>query len=146
MLSLWKARKIIDRAIRRAKELNANISVAVCDNTGRLIALNRMDGCLGWEADRSSIGKAVAAAVTGLPSEKLHQYMQANGSSEDSFNHAVTPVARRGGLPVLEEGVVQGGCGVSGTATPEYDEECARAGIAVIDKTVTKSPVAAYAN
>jgi uncharacterized protein GlcG (DUF336 family) len=146
MLSLLKARKIIDQAIRRAKELDVSISVAVCDNTGRLIALNRMDGCLGWEVDRSSIGKAVAAAVTGLPSDRLHQYMQTNGSLEHSFNHVVTPLARRGGLPVIEEGVVQGGCGVSGAARAEHDEECARAGIAMIGKTVTESPVVADAD
>jgi uncharacterized protein GlcG (DUF336 family) len=147
MLSLLTARKIIDHAIRRAKELDVNISVAVCDNRGRLIALNQMDGSLGWEADRSSMGKAVAAAITGLPSDRLSQYMQTNGSLQHSFSHAVMPRARRGGLPVLEEGVVQGGCGVSGAATAEQDEECARAGIAVIDTYADRdSPCLSMAN
>ena len=73
MLTLIKARKIVDQAIRRARELSVNVSVAVCDNRGRLIALNQMDGSVSWEVDRSSMAKAVAAAVMGRPSDQLFE-------------------------------------------------------------------------
>ena len=33
----------------------------------------------------------------------------------------------------MEEGVIEGGCGVSGAATAEENEECARAGIAALN-------------
>lgn len=140
MLSLLKARKIVDRTLRRAQELGIHISVAVCDNTGRLIALNQMDQSRGWESDRCSMGKAVAAAVTGRPSEQWVEYTQRHGLRSISYNNVVPPRGQRGGLPVIEGGIAQGGCGVSGAASAEQDEECARAGITAIHEAVTKSP------
>ena len=44
MLTLLVAQRIINGALIRARQLNLNVSVAVCDATGRLIALNQMDG------------------------------------------------------------------------------------------------------
>ncbi len=72
MPTLSEAKRIIEAAITRARELDVNISVAVCDISGRLIALNRMDGAL-WDVDRGSIGKAIAAAMTGRPSQELSE-------------------------------------------------------------------------
>jgi uncharacterized protein GlcG (DUF336 family) len=145
MLTLSKSRQIVDAAIRRAQDLGINISVAVCDGNGRLIAFHQMDGSVGWEVDRSAMGKAVAAAITGLPSDRLFQYMQTSESRHALHNHVITPRGQRGGLPVVREGRVQGGCGVSGAATTEQDEECARAGIAVLDPIKAESPRASYA-
>jgi uncharacterized protein GlcG (DUF336 family) len=129
MLTLLKARKIVDRALLRAKELNASVCVAVCDPRGRLIALNQMDDSVGWEVDRSSMGKAVAAAITGRPSHRLLEQLGTSASRLSSCSSVVPPRAQRGGVPVIEAGIVQGGCGVSGAPTSEQDEECARAGI-----------------
>ena len=145
MLTLSESRQIVDAAIRRAQGLGVNISVAVCDGSGRLIAFNQMDGSLGWEVDRCAMGKAVAAAITGRPSDELYQYMQTNGSRKVSCHHVVTPRGQRGGLPIAEEGGrVEGGCGVSGAATAEQDEECARAGIAVFDTLRRDNTPATY--
>jgi uncharacterized protein GlcG (DUF336 family) len=130
MLTLSKAQKIVNRALLHAKELNINISVAVCDPSGRLIALNQMDGSTGWEVDRCSMGKAVAAAITGHPSDRFLEHFDQGVLRPFSMHSVVPPQGRRGGLPVIEAGVVQGGCGVSGAPTAEQDEECARAGIA----------------
>jgi uncharacterized protein GlcG (DUF336 family) len=79
MLTLLKARKIVNQALLRARELNVSVSVAVCDTSGRLIALNQMDGSVGWEEDRRSIRKAVAAAITGLPSDRLVEKLGEGG-------------------------------------------------------------------
>ena|SRR5215204_4866682 len=133
MLTLLKSRQIIETAIRRAQQLGINICVAVCDSGGRLIALNQMDGSVGWEADRSSMGKAVAAALIGRSSHELSEHLRTNGPRLSSCSNVISPRGQRGGLPVLEEGVVQGGCGVSGAPTPEQDEECARAGVATYE-------------
>jgi len=132
MLTLFKAQTIIDRALQRARQLNISVSVAVCDANGRLIALNQMDGSIAWEADRSSMRKAVAAAIIGRPSDRLFEHFRAGGLRSSSFHHVVPPRGQRGGLPIVEDGVVQGGCGVSGAPTPEQDEECAAAGIAAL--------------
>jgi glc operon protein GlcG len=132
MLTLSKSRKIVDGAIQRARQLNAKISVAVCGREGRLIAFGRMDGCTGWDVDRSSMGKATAAAIIGYPSDQLCA-RYASGLQISSYANAVPPRGQRGGLPIVEEGAIEGGCGVSGAATAEESEECARAGIAALD-------------
>jgi uncharacterized protein GlcG (DUF336 family) len=138
MLTLLKARKIVNQALLRARELNASVSVAVCDTSGRLIALNQMDGSVGWEEDRSSMGRAVAAAITGLPSDRLVEKLGKDGPRLSSYNNVVPPRGQRGGLPIIEVGIVQGGCGVSGAPTAEQDEDCARAGIAALDRPATE--------
>jgi len=43
-LTLAEANLIIRGAIERAQRLNLHVSVAVCNECGRLIAFNRMDG------------------------------------------------------------------------------------------------------
>jgi uncharacterized protein GlcG (DUF336 family) len=53
MPTLSEANRIIEAAITRARELDVNISVAVCDISGQLIALNRMDGAF-WDVDAKS--------------------------------------------------------------------------------------------
>ena len=135
MLNLSKARKIISGALLRAEEMNFKVCVAVCDATGRLVALNQMDGSVGWEADRGSIGKAVAAAIIGRSSDRLFEQFGSGGVPLPSCSNLVSPRGQRGGLPIFEGGIVQGGCGVSGAATPEQDEECASAGIAALATT-----------
>jgi glc operon protein GlcG len=137
MLTLSKSRRIIDGAIQRARQLNAKISVAVCDRDGRLIAFGRMDGCAGWDVDRSSLGVATAAAITGCPSEQLSE-RYASGLRISSHANVVSPRGQRGGLPIVEEGVIEGGCGVSGAATAEESEECSRAGIAALNSARTE--------
>jgi glc operon protein GlcG len=143
MLTLTKSRQVIDAALSRAGQLGASISVAVCDNGGRLIALSQMDGSHGWEADRCCMGKAVAAAVIGLSSDRLFQHPYADGGRLRSSDNVVPPRGQRGGLPIFENGIVQGGCGVSGAPTAEQDEECARVGIAALDAVGTKPPALA---
>jgi uncharacterized protein GlcG (DUF336 family) len=141
MLTLLKAQKIVNQALLRAKELNVSVSVAVCDTTGRLIALSQMDGSVGWEMDRCSMGKAVAAAITGRPSDRLFEHFGAAWPRLSSCSNAVVhPRGQRGGLPIVEAGIIQGGCGVSGAPTPEQDEECARAGIEALASPVTAVP------
>ena len=45
-LTLKDARRAINGAIARAGELEIKITVTVCDEQGRLVALNRVDGAL----------------------------------------------------------------------------------------------------
>jgi uncharacterized protein GlcG (DUF336 family) len=92
------------------------------------------------------MGTAVAAAVTGYPSEQLFQHLGAGGARLPSHANVVPPRGRRGGLPVIKEGTVQGGCGVSGAPTAEQDEECARAGIASLNAASEKPAHATYAD
>jgi glc operon protein GlcG len=146
MLTLQNARKIVDKALARASELNVSISVAVCDAGGRLIALNRMEDSIDWECDRSSMAKAVAAAITGVPSERLFEQLNTDRRQLSSCHTIVPPRGQPGGLPIIEAGIVQGGCGVSGAPQSEQDVECARVGIAAPSVAVGEPALATYAN
>lgn len=140
MLTLSKSKKVIDAAMRRARQLNARISVAVCGRDGRLIAFSRMDGCVGWEVDRCSLGVATAAAIIGCPSDQLSDRLN-SGLRVGSYSNVVPPRGQHGGLPIMEDGVVEGGCGVSGAATIEDNEECVRAGIAALNALGTEAAI-----
>jgi Haem-degrading len=86
------------------------VSVTVCDNQGHLIAVNRMDGAFS-ESDRFSIGKAIASAATGLPSDQI-EGMVFHASAEIAVAEGMPVYRVRGGLPIFRDGQVAGGCGV----------------------------------
>jgi uncharacterized protein GlcG (DUF336 family) len=118
-LTLADANLIVRAAIGKAQELNLQICVAVCNQLGWVIALNRMDGAFEYSS-RGATGKALVSAGTGLPSGQV--------TGEGA---GMPPVRVQGGLPILDQsGKIAGGCGVAGAPSNEQDEECARAGIA----------------
>ncbi len=67
-LTLDEATAIVGRALAEAHRLGIVVSVAVCGGQGRLVAFSKMDGA-GCMSARHAIGKAVASAISGEPSE-----------------------------------------------------------------------------
>ena len=132
-LRLVEANRAIQAVLARARDLALNISVSVCDADGHLVAHQRMDDTF-TEAPRGSIGKAIASVISGRPS--------GDDSTEDlEYFRAATVIGggaplirRRGGLPIIRAGQVEGALGVSGAHSNEQDEECALAGIGVLEK------------
>lgn len=127
-VSLNEAQRVIDAAVGKATELGLRISVAVCDEGGRIVAVNRMDGAF-MAAAYGSIGKAIAAAAFGRPSGELAALADGplvRGISRAEGDH-MAPSA--GAFPIRRGGVIVGACGVGG-ASDEQDEECALAGVA----------------
>jgi uncharacterized protein GlcG (DUF336 family) len=131
-LTLAEANSIVGAAIAKAQELDVLISVTVCDEQGRLIALNRMDGAFP-DSYRFSVGKAVASAGTGLPSDQIKGIVD-HGSAEVVHAQGLPVYRDPGGLPIFKDGQVVGGCGVDGAPSHQQDEECARAGIASLSR------------
>jgi uncharacterized protein GlcG (DUF336 family) len=126
-LTLVESNSIVEAVIAAACRLNIGVCVAVCNREGRLIAFKRMDGTYD-EAGRSAIGRAVASAGTGLPSGEITGILDHPAAALVVAEGM--PVSRiRGGLPILRDGEIEGGCGVAGALSDELDEECARAGI-----------------
>ncbi len=131
VLKLAEAKKIIDGAIAKARELKVEVSVAVCNHEGRVIALNRMDGVSVADASWKAIGKAVASAAWGVASDKATG--RANRApTRSAIGEGAPAIRSRGGLPILRDAVVEGACGVSGADQLSQDEECARAGLAAL--------------
>jgi len=125
-LSLEEANRIAAEAIGKARALGILINVAVCDAGGRLVAFQRMDGAI-WAGAYGSQGKAVASAGFGRPSGDLTER-----ADHPTFRGIVAAEGGhmflgQGGVPILRDGVMIGGCGVGG-GTGQQDEECAQAG------------------
>jgi uncharacterized protein GlcG (DUF336 family) len=131
VLKLAEAKKIIDGAIAKARELKVEVSVAVCNHEGRVIPLNRMDGVSVADASRNAIGKAIASAAWGVPSHEAKD--RANrGRTGTAIGEGLPVMRSRGGLPIRRDHIVEGACGVSGANDLSEDEECARAGLAAL--------------
>lgn len=126
-LTLEEANRIVQGALSKAQELGIEISAAVCDNGGRLIAFNRMDDAI-WASVYGSQGKAVASAgfgrASGLLTERA-EHPTFRGIAAAEGGHMIYG---QGAVPISRNGVVEGACGVGG-GTGEQDEECAQAGV-----------------
>jgi glc operon protein GlcG len=123
-ISLEAAKKIAMDAVAYAKANNApGGSIAIVDNGGNLLYLERLDNTFAASAD-VAIQKAKTAAQFKAPSKKL----------EDAVNNgrnALITVGRtflQGGIPIMYDGEIIGAIGVSGTASAAQDEEIAIAG------------------
>ncbi len=123
-ITLDAAKKVTADAVAYAKANNApGGSIAIVDNGGNLLYLERLDNTFAASAD-VAIQKARTAAQFKLPSKKL----------EDAVNNgrnALITVGRtflQGGIPIMYEGQVIGAIGVSGAASAAQDEEIAIAG------------------
>jgi glc operon protein GlcG len=69
-MTLTEAKRIAERAIEEARDLNIRICVAVSDAGGRLVVLNRMDGAV-WASVHSSQGKALTSAGFNISSRRI---------------------------------------------------------------------------
>jgi glc operon protein GlcG len=129
-LSLEAARKMIRAAEAKAERNHWLGVIAVVDDGGWLIALERMDHAAMTASVKLAEGKARSAALFAKPTQAL----------EDAINHgryaAITArgfIEMQGGLPVVVDGEVIGGIAAS-FATPEEDEQVAKAGLAALSK------------
>jgi glc operon protein GlcG len=124
-LSLEGARRVIAAAVNEARRLNAPGGViAVVDDGGNLIALERMDGTFTAGAN-ISIGKAKTAVMFKRPTKFFEDVIK-NGRTAMVALPDFTPL--QGGIPIEYEGQIIGGVGVSGAASAQQDEELAIAG------------------
>ena len=128
-VTLQAARRMIEAAKVKADALGVPMVVAVVDAGGNLAALDRQDDALLVSIDlaRDKAFSAVAvkadtAAIGSLsqPGAELFGLGRACGGRIVTFG---------GGLPILENGRVVGGIGVSGGSVAQ-DTACAEAGLA----------------
>jgi uncharacterized protein GlcG (DUF336 family) len=127
-LDLEDARLLIKGASEKAREIGVPMCIAVVDESGNLVAFERMDG-----GKTTSVIIAQDKAFTAAAARKAtHEYNAANLPGNLAFG-IHTEVGGRlstvgGGLPVLVNGEVVGGIGLS-SGTPQQDMDCAQAGI-----------------
>ncbi len=124
-LTLEGARQVIAGAKEYARKNNAPGGViAVVDDGGNLIALERLDGTFSAGAN-ISIGKAKTAVMFKRPT-KIFEDIIKNGRTSMVALPDFTPL--QGGVPIMSDGQIIGGVGVSGASSAQQDEELAIAG------------------
>lgn len=127
-LDLDDARLLIEGAARKAEEIGVPMCIAVTDESGNLIAFERMNG-----GKVTSVTVAQDKAYTAAAARKAtHEYNQACIPGNLVFGIHTSQGGRLcvvgGGLPVAVDGHVVGGIGLS-SGTPQQDMDCAQAGI-----------------
>ncbi len=123
-ISLDAAKKIVAEAVKFAKEKNApGGSIAIVDNGGNLVYLERLDGTFAASAE-VAIKKANTAATFKAPSSKLENSINGGRQALITVGHTFL----QGGIPVIYNGEVIGAIGVSGSASAQQDEDIAIAG------------------
>jgi glc operon protein GlcG len=120
------AHNIMAAAKAEAGKQKWAVTIAVVDEAGLLLLLDRMDGARAQTAEVATL-KARSAAVTHRPGKTWEETVKQRPgmlSFPDAF-----PV--QGGVPILHQGEVIGAVGVSGVQSHE-DEQVASAGIAAL--------------
>ncbi len=124
-LTLEGAKKVIAAAMAEAKKLNAPGGViAVVDDGGNLMALERIDGTFAAGA-KISIGKARTAALFKKPTSVFENIINKGRTAMAALDD-FTPL--QGGVPIMVGDQIVGAVGVSGAASAQQDEELALAG------------------
>jgi uncharacterized protein GlcG (DUF336 family) len=131
MLTLAKANQAIAAAIARAQSMKMKIAVSVCDDGGRLIAFQRMDGVFS-ESIPFAIGRAIGAAASRKSSADKDDALDLQ-SVWRVAGAGLPVITGRGGLPITRNAHRVGAIGVSGSPTDQEDEQCAKAGVEALD-------------
>ena len=133
-LTIDGAKKVIAGAVAYAKKNNAPGGViAVVDEGGNLMALERLDGTFAAGAN-ISIGKARTAVLFKRPTKAFEDIIKNGRTAMVALPDAFfTPL--QGGVPITVDGQIVGGVGVSGAASAQQDEELAIAGANVLSDT-----------
>jgi len=134
-LDIADARVLIAGAAEKAREIGVPMCIAITDESGNLIAFERMDG-----GKVTSTTIAIDKAFTAAGAKKAtHEYGAASQPGAPAYGIASAIGGRLmvvgGGLPVIVNGEVVGGIGIS-SGTPAQDREVAEAGIAAFLATL----------
>ncbi|QCQ93282.1 heme-binding protein [Rhodococcus sp. SGAir0479] len=129
-LDLAAARHAVEVALEAARRAGNRVSVAVVDTRGHDILVVRDDGA-AWFTAGVARAKAATAALVGIPTTAYSGLADAHPALAELIDaqtrQSLTTLP--GGLPVVVDGEVVGGLGVSG-AQPEQDVEYAQAAVA----------------
>jgi len=129
-ISLDRAQSVISTAVAAAKKRNWKMNVAVVDSGGNLVAFQRMDNAM-LASIQIAEHKARAAARFRRPTKVFE-----DGINLMHLNYLLAfddVIASRGGIPLIEGGVIIGAIGCSG-GTDSQDEIVSDAGAAVVNQ------------
>jgi glc operon protein GlcG len=106
-----------------AEKQKWNVTIAIVDDAGVPLYLERMDGATATTAE-VAIGKARTSAITRRPSK----FWEERVKERPGFLNFPGVLQVQGGLPIMYQGECVGAIGVSGVQSHE-DELIAQAGL-----------------
>jgi len=124
-INLEAAKKAAASAIAEARKNNWTMAVAIIDISGNLVYFEKMDGTQ-TASIKVAIGKGRSAAIWKRPT-KVWQDIVAEGGVGLRILALEGAVPIEGGLPLVMEGKIVGGIGVSGGSGAQ-DGVAAKAG------------------
>ena len=132
-LDIDDAYALIAGARAKAEEIGVPMCIAVTDESGNLIAFERMN-----DGKMTSINLAIDKSYTAVGVRKgTHVLGEVSHPGQPAYGLSSTLGGRMvvvaGGLPVLSDGEVVGGIGVS-SGTPTQDREVAEAAVDAFSK------------
>ena len=132
-LDIDDAYMLIAGARAKAADIGVPMCIAVTDESGNLIAFERMNG-----GKTTSINLAIDKSFTATGIQKsTHALGEVNQPGKPAHGISSTLGGRMvvvaGGIPVMADDTVVGGIGVS-SGTPAQDHEVAQAGVDAFSK------------
>lgn len=127
VLTLDAARRIVDAAKAEATKNGWPGVIAVADDAGLPILIERMDDAAVLAGVEIAPGKARTAALFRRPTAALENAINGNRPAAATAGF----VMMEGGLPIVVDGQVVGAIGVSAD-TKEHDTQIAQAGLAAL--------------
>ncbi|WP_216936792.1 MULTISPECIES: heme-binding protein [unclassified Acinetobacter] len=124
-LTLSDAEFLLNEAYQYAIQNNFNVSIAVVDETGNLLAMKRMDGAAPMTANLA-IEKAKCSAMSRRPSKLFEDIIK--GGQMGFLTMETFSGMLEGGEPIMYQGQLVGAMGVSGVKSFQ-DAEIAQVAI-----------------
>src|ERR1700689_4374007 len=121
-LTLADVKKMLAACEAEAAKNKWAVSIAIVDEGGYLLALQRMDGASAITAE-VSLGKARTSAMTKRPSKFFEDRIK----ERPAFPGFPAGILIQGGVPIVHDNECVGAIGVSGVQSQE-DEQVAQAG------------------
>jgi len=134
VLSLAAAKQIAAAAEAVAKTKNARVVIAVVDDGGNLLVLQRLDDTQVASVE-VAMGKARTAAIFRRPSREFEEQVK-NGRIAALALPGATPL--QGGIPIMFDNKVIGAIGVS-SESPAQDEEIAIVGANAVNSSIART-------
>ena len=130
-VSVEAAKKAAAAALAETRKNGWNMAVAVVDPSGNLVYYEKMDNTQLGSA-KVSVNKARSAALFKRPTKAFQDVLALGGVGLRVLGiEGAVPV--EGGLPLVVDGAIIGGIGLSGD-TSEHDAQCAKAGADALQK------------
>ncbi|MFC3884004.1 heme-binding protein [Bacillus songklensis] len=132
VISNGLAHEMIQKAKEKANELKITVNIAIVDDGGHLVAFSRMDHAplLSIEIAQN---KAYSAIAFGIPTHEWYPLIENSPALKTGIVHTSRLVVFGGGYPILSDGKVIGGIGVSG-GSEEEDKLCCEAALRIFQE------------